>query len=166
VSNVSGAQATPAIRRVRRPRDKDALLQQLTQEGPFADYRDALTFAAALGWYEQRRVPFEASSEPIRWDTMINRRGTEALVNMLAAADDGDPEILGDDRFEDRLRVFEEYANGGLEFLAVALSSAPRSARDIILDLVQKALPAVEQEEAPELAELAGELSWSTDEAP
>lgn len=125
-------------RRLSRPRDKDDLLQQLTEDGPFDEYRDVLVFAAALGWHERRRVALAAKGEPIRWEVATNRRGTEALVNMIAAVESGDPEILAEARFEERLTIFEEYANGGLEILRALLATEPRPAVDVVLELVQR----------------------------
>ena len=148
------------IRRVRRPKDKEELLSTLVSDGPFSDLRDVLTFAAALGWHERRREPFEASGETIRWDTMVNRRGTEALIAMLAARETDDPNVLADERFDERLRVFEEYANGGLSVLEGRLAKTARSPQDEILELVNRVL---RESEAPpddlDLAELSNELS-------
>jgi len=97
-----------------------------------------LVFAAAVGWYEKNSVPLGVKDEPIRWETATNRRGTEALVDMIAVAETGDPEILAADRFDERLGIFEGYANGGLEILRGLLASEPRPAVDVILELIQK----------------------------
>jgi dnd system-associated protein 4 len=147
-------------RRLNRPKDKDDLLQRLVDQGPFRELRDVLVFAAALGWHEQRRIPLASRGEPIRWEVATNRRGTEALVNMIAASASGDPEILSDDRFDDRLAIFEEYANGGLELLGALLAAEPRPTVDIVLELVQKVLRADQAEEPVNLSEVADELKW------
>jgi dnd system-associated protein 4 len=147
-------------RRLNRPKDKDELLVQLTEQGPFDEYRDVLVFAAALGWHERRRVQLDARGEPIRWETATNRRGTEALVNMIAAVETSDPEILSGDRFDERLQIFEEYANGGLVVLQALLSVDPRPAVDVILEIVQRVAREDESKDAVELAGAADELNW------
>lgn len=105
---------------VRRPSDKSELIESMLRskpQGAFATYRDCMVFAASLGFRRQRRVPFDASSGPIEWGTMINRFGTEDLVDVIAVNDTDDPEILDPSRLAERIRIFEAYANGGLEVL-------------------------------------------------
>ena|SRR2546429_3550907 len=151
----------PVQRRLNRPKDKDDLLQQLTEHGPFHEYRDVLVFAAALGWYEGQRVPLGAKGEPIRWEAATNRRGTEVLANMIGAAATDDAEIVSPSRFEERLAIFEEYANGGLERLRGALAEAgPRPPLDVILALVQKACRADKEPDPVDLSSLADDLQW------
>lgn len=149
-----------AQRRLNRPKDKDDLLQQLTEQGPFDEYRDVLVFAAALGWYEAHRVPLGTKGEPIRWDVAAHRRGTEALANMIAAAATDDPEVVAADRFDERLEVFEEYANGGLERLRGLLAGDPRPPVDVILGLVQKACRAGDEPDRLDLSSAAENLEW------
>lgn len=119
-------QTTTGFRDVRRPREMSDLLSELTDGGrPFPTMRDALVFAAALGWARGKRVPFENSAEPIRWGTMTNRYGTEDLVNMLATSATKDPEILAAGRESERLQIFEEYANGGLQVIEHLVREQP-----------------------------------------
>ena len=129
------------FRRVRRPKDKSALLDRLIQAdganlSPFDTYREVIVFCAALGWWRKRRVEFNKSDEPIRWEAMVTLRGTEALVNMLAISQTDDPTILSEGRFDDRIVIFEEYANGGLEILGELIDRTPQPLVDIIRDLV------------------------------
>lgn len=154
----TAAGGTP--RRLNRSKDKHDLLTQLVGQRPFQDFRDVLVFAAAIGWHENRRVSLATRDEPIRWETANNRRGTEPLVNMIAAAASGDPEILADDRFDERLAIFEEYANGGLEVLHGLLAAEPRPTVDVMLELVQKACWTAEERDVVSLAEAADELQW------
>ena len=157
----AGSERGPATpRRLNRPKDKDELLQQLTEQGPFQDNRDVLVFAAALGWHEGRHVPLGAKGEPIRWETATNRRGTEPLINMIAAVRTGDPEILAADRFDERLEIFEEYANGGLELLRSLLASDPRPPVDVLLGLVQGVSRAASEREAINLSGAADSLEF------
>ena len=104
--------------RIRRPERHELLIQTLLSEARFPAIRDVLLFAAALGYSTNRRVPFEKSGEPIRYETLINEAQAEAFVSMLAAVTvQEDPEILDVTRLAERIAIFEEYVNGGLEFL-------------------------------------------------
>lgn len=126
-------------RRVRRPKDKEDLLTVLTQDARiFATYREALCFAATLGYSRGRRIPFEQSSEPIAWQ-VFSAPGYEAVVNMMAAVATDDFNIVAPDRFEDRLNIFEEYANGGLAVIQEQMSAGTHSPLQALLDLVIEA---------------------------
>src|SRR4051794_23599153 len=114
--------------RIRRPKDKAELLERLVADGgnPFSYLYEVLTFSAALGYSRDRRRPFDKADEPIRWEQFQSHiDGADALVDMLAAASTDAADILGDKREEERFRVFEEYANGGLEVLAEELEASP-----------------------------------------
>src|SRR4051812_21915771 len=87
-----------AERRVRRPKDKEKLLERLTEERVFESYRDALAFAATLGHTKQLRKPFDKSSEPIAWTVFANA-GLEPLINMIAFVETSDSGILESRRF-------------------------------------------------------------------
>ena len=139
---------------VKRAADKDDVLKDLVDRGsPFPTYRDALVFAAALGWHQKRRVPLgKAAGEPIRWSTMTNRLGTEDLVDMIATAASDDPQILTAPRLSERIKIFEEYSNGGLEYLKTALASrGAASVTNVVNDVVRRAMRPPEESEAPEL---------------
>jgi dnd system-associated protein 4 len=151
---------TGTQRRLNRPKDKQEFLDELIQNGPFREYRDALVFAAAVGWFEKKRQQLGVKGESIRWETATNRRGTEALANMIAAVESGDPEILADARFDERLTIFEEYANGGLEIIRNLLAAEPRPAVDVILELIQKVSRSDDARPTVDLAGAADELDW------
>ena len=104
--------------RVRRPERHEVLIQTLLKEARFPAMRDVLLFSAALGYSAGRRVPFEKSGEPIRYEALVSEAQADAFVSMLAAVTvHDDPEILDATRVGERITIFEEYANGGLDFL-------------------------------------------------
>lgn len=121
-------------RRVRRPKDKEELLTTLVEEGPFTTFREVLVFAAALGVASERRAPFDQSSEPIPWEVFGNTAAP--TMDMIAAVTSDEMDILADDRIDERLTIFEEYANGGLEIIRERLANDPRPALDVVLDIV------------------------------
>ena len=104
--------------RVRRPERHEVLIQQMRNDGGFPAMRDLMLFAAGIGFAQERRIPFDKTAEPIRYEILINDALAEPFISMLAAvAKEGDPEILDATRLSERITIFEEYANGGLEYI-------------------------------------------------
>lgn len=147
--------------RVRRPKDKEELLDRLVDNSPFDTRYRALTFAAALGFASDRRVAL-GEVDPavsIRWE-LFREVGTDLLAAMIAALDTDEMEIVAPDRVEARIEIFEEYANGGLEILGEELAArAPKGPREVVLDLVLEAEQAASPGEI-DLGVLAEE--WGT----
>jgi len=145
---------------VRRPADKVDFMESLQKSKPhgaFPTYRDAMIFCAAVGWRYERKIPFEASAGPIDWSTMINRFGTEDLVDTIAFADSKDVEILDPKRLTERIRIFECYANGGLEVIdeimkREALTPAEAVHRLVVRELESRAASA--DGDAPDIRDL------------
>src|ERR1035441_3584349 len=105
MDGTTGDLAKMATRRVRRPKDKEKLVQRLVDEDKvFETYRDTLAFAAALGYAKSTRTAFE----------------------------------LSPGRFEERLLIFEEFANGGLHILNELVARAERQSLDLVLDLIME----------------------------
>ena len=112
------------VRRVRRPRKWDALLGTLTDSengGPFDNYRDALVFAAALAASKGERLQFTVTSEPIDYNIFGRANDLDALFYVLALFREKSLEWFTDARADDRVTVFEEYANAGLGIINDAL---------------------------------------------
>ena len=115
-------------------------MQELQVEGGFPTFRDILLFAAAVGFRQGRRVPFsEAAGDPIRYDVLTGPSYSDTLVNMIAANVVDDPEILDDTRIEERVQIFEEYANGGLEYIQEQCNVRHQPAELVVIDLVTQA---------------------------
>lgn len=152
---------------VRRPADKSELMDSMLAAAPggaFKTYRDAMVFAAALGLQRGRKSPFEASSGPIEFATMINRYGAEDLIDVIAFADTGDVDVLGQDRLPERLRIFEAYANGGLEVLQEAMAAGALTPSEAVLSTVKRELASrneVQSDVAPNLPDLGKALGLS-----
>lgn len=148
-------------RRVRRPKDKEPLIKKLVDdEHVFDTYRDLLVFAAGLGFAKSRQRPFEQSSEPIPW-SVFSGVGLDGFVNMLAAVTDDDYTILDPERYDERLKVFEEYANGGLEVIHELLAHSSRPSLDVLVQLMMEAGQEMPKGAvAGETEAIASELSW------
>lgn len=124
---------------VRRPKQYEEMLKKLCQDEQkiFSTYKEAMVFAACLGFSENKRVPFDKSSEPIRLD-IFRGDHDEAILQCIALADTRDPTIMGNARQDERLRIFEEYACGGLEILEAEVYRAPGNWDQQLLGLVVK----------------------------
>lgn len=136
--------------RVRRPKTYEVLIQQLRDDAGFPTMRDILLFAAALGKFQGRRQPFDESSEPIRYETLTDPAYAATLVNMLAAVTEADdPEVLSGSRLTERVRIFEEFANGGLEYLQEQKNVRQLPLNLLVAALVTEALDEAAAQPAP-----------------
>jgi dnd system-associated protein 4 len=148
--------------RVRRPQQYEALMQELRDEAAFPTFRDILLFAVAVGCHVKRRVPFSSSGEPIRYETLKEPLFSETLINMIAASEVADdPEILDSTRAGERVRIFEEYANGGLEYIQEQVNVRHEPANLVVIGLATDALARSGAAEAVPVEELLGGMSWS-----
>lgn len=152
----------PAEVRIRRPQHHEALMIELQGEAGFSTFRDILLFAAALGFRNDRRVPFTAASgDPIRYETLTVPAFSETLINMIAAnVVTDDPEIMDGARIEERMNLFEEYANGGLEYLQEQVNVRHQPAALVIIDLVTEAVSEGGGAKPVSVDELLSGVTW------
>jgi len=102
--------------RVRRPKIYEEMLDELKNKGVFKTYKDALMFAACLGYDRGKRIEFSKSSEPVNLQ-IFSGEFNQTILNTLAVAETLDPSCVGKDKEDEKVRIFEEYACGGLEIL-------------------------------------------------
>ncbi|TMR22632.1 DNA phosphorothioation-associated protein 4 [Nonomuraea turkmeniaca] len=149
--------------RIRRPADKEELIARLAGEAPdalFASMRDLFVFAAALGKAEGKKVPLPGTKGDIRLELFQRDSGHELLIQVLSVLEhEDDLEILRDDRVAERVAIFEQYANGGLEIIQAHLN-ANRLARedDAIQMLVNRHIEKHLAENGIDLTRFADEL--------
>jgi dnd system-associated protein 4 len=147
--------------RIRRPQQYEALMHELRNEAAFATFRDILLFAAAIGAQVKRRVEFTSSGEPIRYETLKEPMFSETLINMIAANEvEDDPEIMDSARAGERVRIFEEYANGGLEYIQEQVNVRHEPVDLVVIGLVTEALARSGAAEAVSVEELLSGVSW------
>jgi len=127
--------------RIQIAEDKGQFVKALRQlernEGMFETYGDILTFAAALGFARKRRVPVEKVSRKDP-DPVLQEQFREMyIIKLIAVLETDDPKILSSDEECDRERakIFQEYANGGLEILKDELKGSTDWAARILLML-------------------------------
>ncbi|MDB4542406.1 DNA phosphorothioation-associated protein 4 [Pseudomonadales bacterium] len=104
--------------RVRRPKEYDELLNLMRDKefGVFATLKSALVFSASVGFKEGIKREFSESAEPIAF-TLFNEHHDQPFVYVMALTAFNDVKYLREDFFSETIRLFEEYAAGGLEYL-------------------------------------------------
>ncbi|NEP58751.1 MAG: DNA phosphorothioation-associated protein 4 [Symploca sp. SIO2G7] len=129
--------------RIRIAKDKADLVQALTVSkdttGPFQTYADVVVFAATLGAQKNRRIPLGTISKkepaPIGLEIFVSR-GYDLVLKLIAIAVTKDTKIISPSdnvAQEKRIRIFEEYANGGLEILRDELRGAVDYSEQLLL---------------------------------
>lgn len=137
-------------------------MQELQSEGSFPTFRDVLLFAAAVGFDQDRRVSFAASSgDPIRYEVLTAPGFSDTLINMIAANVVDDPEIMDDARTEERIRIFEEYANGGLEYIQEQMNVQHQPSNLVVINLVAEALTDSAGAKQMSVNDLLGGVTWT-----
>lgn len=111
------------MRRIQRASDKESLVQTLTtgENPPFKEIWRLLIFAAAVGQSRGRREPLKAvdSGKAIPAAIFANSTAWPGFHYLLALVEKDDSAVLGggDDLENERLVIFEEYANAGLSII-------------------------------------------------
>lgn len=128
--------------RIRRPQAHEALIQEMRSEDVgFPTMRDVLLFAGAVGIRYQRSANLGSpAGEPIRYETLTAPGFAEALVSMIAASEVDDPEILDNTRLEERVKIFERFVCGGLEYIQELMNVRSQPVELVVADLVTDAL--------------------------
>lgn len=139
-----------------------SLIEQLIEPGQarkfgiFKSKQKVLMFAAALGWHISSRIPLDGRDEPIRM-SIFETACDDGFINALAVAETGNLDILDPEKSQERNRIFEEYANGGLEEMLQMLSSTGDNLEILLrrtLDVVAPG-PSIDGV-SPDLAKLFG----------
>jgi dnd system-associated protein 4 len=131
--------------RIRVAKDKAELVKSLVaspeNNSPFQTYADVILFAAVLGAKHEQRLPLGEISKkepgPISSEIFI-ARGYDTVIKLIAIAATENINVISPDRSdfeEQRIHIFEEYANGGLEILHQELRGAVDYTERILLML-------------------------------
>jgi len=104
--------------RVRRPKEYDELLNLLKDkdDGVFATLKSALVFASAVGFKQKARLKYTSAGEAIALN-LFSEHQDQPYIYCLALAEYDDVSYLQEENFLEVMRVFEEYAAGGLKYL-------------------------------------------------
>ena len=131
--------------RIRVAKDKAELVKSLIgsseNNSPFQTYADVILFAAVFGAKQKQRTPLGEISKkepgPISIEIFI-ARGYDPVMKLIAIAATENINVISPDRadFEQqRIQIFEEYANGGLDLLDRELCGAVDYTERILLML-------------------------------
>jgi dnd system-associated protein 4 len=131
--------------RIRVAKDKAELVQSLIasteNNSPFQTYADVILFAAVLGAKNKQRTPLVEISKkepgPISIEIFI-ARGYDPVMKLIAIAATENINVISPDRSDveqQRIQIFEEYANGGLDLLDRELCGAVDYTERILLIL-------------------------------
>lgn len=131
--------------RIRVAKDKAELVKSLIasaeNNSPFQTYADVILFAAVLGIKQNQRLPLGEISKkepgPISIEIFI-ARGYDPVMKLIAIAATENINVISPDRadFEQqRIQIFEEYANGGLDLIDRELCGAVDYTERILLML-------------------------------
>jgi dnd system-associated protein 4 len=114
---------TEGLRRIYRARDKEDFIEALTSQeiGVFREIWRILLFASQVGIQTTRREELGNydRGKGIDQSTFGNSSAWPGILHLISLADTGSPDVLASSpqAEEDRIRAFEEYANGGLAVL-------------------------------------------------
>lgn len=143
--------------KIRVAKDKAALVQALInaneKTSPFQTYVEVMVFAAALGAQRKKRIPLIEISRrepgPIEQEYFATK-GYDILIKLLATTEVKNIDILSlnnEESNEQRIHIFEEYANAGLEILQEELRGSVDYSEQILLFLRFERSRSKQQEE-------------------
>lgn len=134
--------ATVGIKRIQRASDKEAIIELLTSEsvGAFREIWRLMFFAAIVGFKNGRREPLASiqSGEGIRQDSFANNPVWSGTLYLLSLVETGQTDVLRatEEAEDERIKIFEEYANGGLAILKEQFETSAESL-DSLLTFIQ-----------------------------
>lgn len=94
----------------------------------FKTMRELLCFCAVLGYHEGKRVPLSTKTTEIPGRVFENSDFAMDLIYLLALCESKSGDILKPENESDIIKIFEEYACGGLETLQRWISETPSDA--------------------------------------
>jgi dnd system-associated protein 4 len=122
---------------IRRPKQYENMLFELCQSDKkiFLSYKDALVFAACLGFAKQSKKSFDKSSEPVGMH-IFKGEFDEAIFQCIELAETKDPANMSDDNLGKRMKLFEEYAAGGFEIIKSRIYDGPEEWDSALVGLI------------------------------
>lgn len=134
---ISGSRSTTrkragsGMKRIQRANDKEEIIKSLLsdQVGVFKEIWKLLLFAAQVGMRNDKRLPLKAvdAGKGIDQSTFGNCPAWPGVLYLMTLAETQKSDCLsGSEKAEDdRVSVFQEYANGGLELLRDFFAGRP-----------------------------------------
>lgn len=141
--------------------DMEVYYQTLVKEQLFDTMKDVMLTAIAIGFVNGKRIPIkkyggDAIKEHIFKDDMD-------FLNIIAVLTTKDIKILLDESKEEKYKMLEEYAEGGMEILVNSVFAGQYTDADKILDYVKTFAPKISGEKK-DLSDLFGQIISEMDE--
>jgi dnd system-associated protein 4 len=118
------------MRRFHRDRDKQPVIDALIADGkgPFSQIWQVMIFASALGFRIQKKIPLKEADSNVAIPPSVfsnNCPSWPGYIYLLNLVETSNPNVFNNDDSADerRIRLLEEYANGGLEYIRDNLDS-------------------------------------------
>jgi dnd system-associated protein 4 len=104
--------------RVKRPKRFDEFLKLLVNkdEGVFETLKSALIFSASIGFKQEKKMSFTDLGEGIPLNYFDDTRELP-FIYAMAISEYDDVNFLREENFLEAIKIFEEYAAGGLSYL-------------------------------------------------
>jgi dnd system-associated protein 4 len=127
---------------VRRPKEHEEMMRDLCQSenAIFGTYKDCLVFAACLGFSKNQFRSFEKSAEPVSTH-IFHGEYDETIFQAISLAEIGDPMIMAEAAEEKRIKLFEEYACGGLDIIKQRIYESPEGWENAFVSLITEEYP-------------------------
>ena len=122
---------------VRKPKQYETMLFDLSQSDKkiFLSYKDMLVFSACLGFAKGIKKTFEKAPESVGMH-IFKGEFDEAVFQCIGLCETKDPAIMSDDNLGERIRLFEEYAAGGLEIIKSRIYGGPEDWDSALVGLI------------------------------
>lgn len=135
--------------------------QTLVKEGLFETMKDVMLTAIAIGFINNKRVPIakyggDAIKEHIFKDEMD-------FLNIIAVLSTKDIKILLSENKDEKYKMLEEYAEGGMEILVGEVFTGQYTDATKILDYIKSFAPQISTEKK-DLSDLFGAIIDEMDE--
>jgi dnd system-associated protein 4 len=130
------------MKRIHRATDKKRIIDTLTSDGTavFREIWRLLLFSAALGFKNRKREPLANvdSGDAIRQELFGNCPAWPGILYLIGLVETGGTDVLmaTEEAEDQRIKAFEEYANGGLAILDEHFKSG-NSNLDALLNFIQ-----------------------------
>jgi dnd system-associated protein 4 len=130
------------MKRIHRATDKKRIIDTLTSDGTavFREIWRLLLFSAALGFKNGKREPLTNvdSGDAIRQELFGNCPAWPGILYLIGLVETGGTDVLmaTEEAEDQRIKAFEEYANGGLAILDEHFKSG-NSNLDALLNFIQ-----------------------------
>lgn len=124
--------------RIRPPKELEFVLDRLKEDGIIQTKQKGMMLAAAIGYAagEKGGRELDSAGEGIRIE-YFERPVDDSYIDALAVADTGDLRVLGPERIEERIEIFERYAHVGLVKIKEACYDRSREPLDALLALLE-----------------------------